>query len=67
MGERVRITVEFEMPQCADLVSCADHVLRMLRASDLAPPDPGEGCQYVCYDRTLRIVKSETLATNAPL
>jgi len=63
MGERVRITVEFERPGNHTLEECAGLVRHQMKAKPRWDDPAGTGLlNYVCFDKTLDIV-SATLST----
>lgn len=57
MSEKVRITIEFELPHGHSLAECEGLVLNQMKAPPEWEERAGTGLlNYVCYDRTLRVV-----------
>ena len=57
MKERVRVTIDFELPQNATGTECAGLVFHQMRSKPEWKDRAGTGClNYVCYDQTMRIV-----------
>lgn len=58
--ERVRVTVEMELPQSTDLNDIASLVLNQMRLAPVWDDPAGTGhLNYICHDRTMRIVSAE--------
>lgn len=62
MNERIRVTIEFELPHGASATACADLVLHQMRASPVWGDPAGTGhLNYICYDQTMRVTSTEIL------
>lgn len=60
MIERVQVTVDFEKPGDVSLEDCCLLVMHQMQARPEWDDPAGTGqLNYVCHDRTIRIVKAE--------
>lgn len=65
MKERVQITVDFEKPGNTSMEECCRLVMHQMRSKPEWEDPAGTGqLNYVCHDRTMRIVKAEIKESN---